>query len=182
VSGLHLLAPRRPVRADPAGARRALLRWPPAPPSCRTVAQQPLPPSSRRCAFSSQPSKPQHRAVSGPACRLRCRPTALAPPNRLLRKLLAAEGLPRAARRQARNLPGLRTLGHARPPTRENLQHSHRASGCGAVYCASDLERSDTRSSCPLIRPDSAWAAGVSLDSAPGWCDTWEYPRRGTQP
>ena len=63
-------------------------------------------------------SKPQHCAVSGPACRLRCRPTALAPPNRLLRKLLAEEGLPRAAHHQARNPPGLRPLGHARPPTR----------------------------------------------------------------
>lgn len=79
-------------------------------------------------------SKPQHCAVSGPACRLRCRPTALAPPNRLLRKLLAVEGLPRAARRQARNPPGLRPLGHARPPTRTRRHlgaASHRARYAG---------------------------------------------------
>ena len=68
----------------------------------------------------------RHRraAVSGPACRLRCRPTALAPPNRLLRKLRAAEGLPRAARRQARSPPGLRSLGHARPPTRTQISRT----------------------------------------------------------
>lgn len=79
---------------------------------------------------NSGASKPKHRAVSGPAYRLRCRPTALAPPNQLLRKLLAAEGLPRAAPRQARNPPGLRPLGHARPPmrTRRHLgAASHRA-------------------------------------------------------
>ena len=77
-----------------------------------------------------------HCAVSGPACRLRCRPTALAAPNRLLRKLLAAEGLPRAARRQARNPPGLPPLGHARPP-RQTRRHlgaaSHRARYAGAA-------------------------------------------------
>jgi hypothetical protein len=91
-------------------------------------------PSSRRSTFPSQPSKPQHCAVSGPGCRLRCRPTALARPNRLLRKLLAAEGLPRAARRQARNPPALRPLGHARPPTRTHRHlgaASHRAHYAG---------------------------------------------------
>jgi hypothetical protein len=79
---------------------------------------------------SITPAKPQHCAVSAPAYRLRCRPTALAPPNRPLRKLPAAEGLRRAARRQARNPPGLRPLGHARPPrrTRRHLgAASHRA-------------------------------------------------------
>jgi len=73
-------------------------------------------------------------AVSGPACRLRCRPTALAPPNRRLRKLLAAEGLPRAARRQVRNPLSLRPLGHARPPTRTRRHlgaASHRAHYAG---------------------------------------------------
>jgi hypothetical protein len=77
-------------------------------------------------------SKPQHCAVSGPACRLRCRPTALAPPNRLLRKLLAEEGLPRAAHHQARNPPGLRPLGHARPPTRTR-RHLGAASRRGSL-------------------------------------------------
>jgi hypothetical protein len=82
------------------------------------------------------PSKPRHCAVSGRACRLRCRPTALAPPNRLPRKLLAAEGLPRAARRQARNPPGLRPLGHAQPPTRTHRHlgaASHRARYAGGA-------------------------------------------------
>ena len=82
----------------------------------------------------SEASKPQHCAVSGPACRLRCRPTTLAPPNQLLRKFLAEEGLPRAARRQVRNPPDLRPLGHAPPPTRTRHHlgaASHRARYAG---------------------------------------------------
>ena len=85
---------------------------------------------------ASGASKPQNWVVSGPACRLRCRPTALAPPNRLLRKLLAAEGRPRAARRQAHNPPGLRPLDRARPPTRIRRHRdaaSHRAHYAGAA-------------------------------------------------
>ena len=93
--GLRLL----PTTRNPTVAAKALGAW---------VSSRLIDESS---VSDSGASKPQHCAVSGPACRLRCRPTALAPPNRLLRKLLAEEGLPRAAHHQARNPPGLRPLG-----------------------------------------------------------------------
>jgi hypothetical protein len=99
-------------------------------------------------------------AVSGPACRLRCRPTALAPPNRLLRKLLAAEGLPRAARRRARNPPGLRPLGHARPPTR-----THRHLGAASHRARSAGEADPDRTPAPVVHQ-----IGVQTQGLPTVC------------
>jgi hypothetical protein len=59
---------------------------------CRTLrAQRNLGQLVDLFSSSSGVSKPQHCAVSGPACRLRCRRTALAPSNRPLRKLRAAD-------------------------------------------------------------------------------------------
>ena len=110
-------------------------------------------------------------AVSGPVCRLRCRPTALAPPNRLLRKLLAAEGLLRAARHQARNPRGPRPLGHARPPTRTRRHPgaaSHRAryageacSGSNSGSIGSSDRRSDTRTPYGLLSLHYPKSAGL---------------------
>ena len=120
--------------------------------------------SSGRCMSLLQPSKPQHCAVSDPACRLRCRPTTLAPPNRLLRKLPAAEDLPPAARRQARNLPGLRPLGHARPParTRRHLGAAyHRARYAG--------EADPDRTPAPVVHQ-----VGVQTQGLPTVC--YIYP------
>lgn len=108
----------------------------------------------------SQPSNPEHCAVSGPACRLRCRPTGPAPPNRLLRKLLAAEGLPRAARRQARNPRGLRPLGHARPPTR-----THRHLGAASHRARYAGEADPDRTPAPLVHQ-----IGVQTQGLPTVC------------
>jgi hypothetical protein len=109
---------------------------------------------------NSGASKPQHCAVSGPACRLRCRPTALAPPNRLLRKLLAAEGLPRAARRQARNPPGQRPLGHAQPPTR-----THRHLGAASHRARYAGEADPDRTPAPVVHQ-----IGVQTQGLPTVC------------
>ena len=95
-------------------------------------------------------------AVSGPACRLRCRPITLAPPSRLLRKLLAAEGLPRAARRQARNPPGLRPLGHARPPTR-----THRHLGAASHRARYAGEADPDRTPAPVVHQIGVQAQGL---------------------
>jgi hypothetical protein len=99
-------------------------------------------------------------AVSGPACRLRCRPTALAPPNRLLRKLLAAEGLPRAAGRPARNPPGLRPLGHGRPPTR-----THRHLGAASHRARYAGEADPDRTPAPVVHQ-----IGVQTQGLPTVC------------
>jgi hypothetical protein len=102
----------------------------------------------------------RHCAVSGPVCRLRCRPTTLAPPNRLLRKLLAAESLPRAARRQARNPPGLRPLGHARPPTR-----THRHLGAASHRARYSGEADPDRTPAPVVHQ-----IGVQTQGLPTGC------------
>ena len=101
-----------------------------------------------------------HCAVGGPARRLRCRLTAPAAPNRLLRKLLAVEGLPRAARHQAHNPPGLRPLGRA--AAKANSSSSRRGippcslrrggrPGSNSRSSGSSDRRSDTRTPYGLL-------------------------------
>jgi hypothetical protein len=112
------------------------------PPQCQLCAA--IPAATRTVPYMTSARAARVSALSARERPLRCRPIALAPPNRPLRKFPVAADLSRAARRQARNLADPQRLGHALLPMRTR-RHLGGASRHARYAGESDPDRTPVR-------------------------------------